>query len=39
VLPAAAAEQVFGIVEKVEDLADLTELVRALVAPARAASR
>ncbi|HZF28663.1 MAG TPA: MmgE/PrpD family protein [Gammaproteobacteria bacterium] len=39
VLPGAAAEQVFGIVEKLEDLADVTELVRALTAPARAASR
>jgi len=39
VLPAAAAEQVFGIVEKLEDLSDVTELVRALVAPARPAAR
>ncbi|HEX5049423.1 MAG TPA: MmgE/PrpD family protein [Gammaproteobacteria bacterium] len=39
VLPAAAAEQVFGIVDKLEDLADVTELVRALTAPARAPAR
>jgi 2-methylcitrate dehydratase PrpD len=39
VLPAAAAEQVFGIVDKLEDLADVTELVRALVAPARPSAR
>ena len=39
VLQAATTEQVFGIVEKLEDLADVTELVRALTAPARAASR
>ena len=39
VLPGAAAEQVFGIVEKLDDLADMTELVRALTAPTRAAPR
>jgi 2-methylcitrate dehydratase PrpD len=39
VLPAAAAEQAFGILEKLEDLADVTELVRALAAPARSAGR
>jgi 2-methylcitrate dehydratase PrpD len=39
VLPAAAAEQAFGILEKLEDLGDVTELVRALAAPARAAAR
>jgi 2-methylcitrate dehydratase PrpD len=37
VLPGSAAEQVFGIVESLEDLADVTELVRALTAPVRAA--
>ncbi|HET8697605.1 MAG TPA: MmgE/PrpD family protein [Gammaproteobacteria bacterium] len=39
VLPAAAAEQAFGILEKLEDLADVTELVRALAAPARSGPR